>query len=594
MPKIVKAKKGQTLCEIAIAEGFLDCEPLRNEAANKGKKFLKADFLADGDEVSVPDLDVKPTSVATDQKHTFKKKNAPPVSIRIVHGSPNLPYLQDSSLTQVGVSNFRSDRAGRTGSVAFPSGHAFNAAGHADEDAFKLEIQDPLGGGTVKATVRVLQPIYAKDGSVSGHKPFTGANAPGRELSVDCHLVNSSVCYRSEYLRLVVDTDDQGAIPTQSLIAADIADGQDGAADKVEILDQMVEARYEHRRCTRTPKCNATVRIPIHKDPRRVKVAVHILKDAAGTPVSTKVATRQKVLNYIRQLYAQADLSVKILSLDEITLPANLIAIADARGRTARGGRKIRVRVRIDAGTDVQAEITTTNGDRPIQTATALAAELAKVLPKGTRVTTEENPPLIGQAIGSADILVGDPDNQRVRLQVITSDDPRHPVSIGRLTSPTITSEFGGSDGHVGTAQERVLIKNYDTGDDRVDLFVVRNFASSTLGEAFSPNFASRASRRPIASIANTVIVFANTINAANDHHTTIPHEIGHVLMDAVHTLNVPTEMMSAASPVGVNERVVNGPKRIAANRRLRFDGGVRDVPVDMIRNRNAGLIDSW
>src|ERR1039458_3581199 len=46
--------------------------------------------------------------------------------------------------------------------------------------------------------------------------------------------------------------------------------------------------------------------------------------------------------------------------------------------------------------------------------------------------TPSGNPPLVGQAIGSADVLVGDPLTQNISLSVLASGDIAHPAAIGR------------------------------------------------------------------------------------------------------------------------------------------------------------------
>jgi hypothetical protein len=88
--------------------------------------------------------------------------------------------------------------------------------------------------------------------------------------------------------------------------------------------------------------------------------------------------------------------------------------------------------------------------------------------------------------------------------------------------------------------------------------------------------------------------ISALTIN--DNFHTTIPHEMGHILMDHTHA-QVATEMMGAGSPVGANERVVNGPKRISdptSPRTVSYDDGFRGNPVNMLRTDNPGVIDPF
>ena len=134
-------------------------------------------------------------------------------------------------------------------------------------------------------------------------------------------------------------------------------------------------------------------------------------------------------------------------------------------------------------------------------------------------------------------------------------------------------------------------MKNYDTGSDRIDLFIVNKLGSGSLGEAFTPNFTSAAAGQPTPPMVNSALIFANTIKKVDFFHTTIPHEMGHILMDSSHA-TVPTEMMGAGSPVGSNERVVTGPKRISDPQKIKYDNGVVDVPVTLLRTANATLIE--
>ena len=68
---------------------------------------------------------------------------------------------------------------------------------------------------------------------------------------------------------------------------------------------------------------------------------------------------------------------------------------------------------------------------------------------------------------------------------------------------------------------------------------------------------------------------------------------MGHILMDCSHA-EVATEMMGAGSPVGANERTVQGPKRISDPREIKYDNGVRAVPVEQIRHANDKLLEEW
>lgn len=596
MPTTVIASEGEILCNIAMRAGFLDCAPVR--ALPENAALLKSS-LKSGDVVTVPDIVIKEESRPSEKRYRFQVKTVPPLAIRFVHGSPDKPYREDFTSAVLNVSNAQTDRGGARGERSFPTRTVFDAAGDIDPDTFKIEIVDPSAGGTIQSELKALKPVYKPDGTVEKHEDFSGAEFARRKNDITCERVPSNVCFRSPYLRLVVDDIDKAAVAAQTLLVTDMADGREGDLDRVEILDQEVHASYERQLCPGSPKCKIATRAPIGTDRRRVKVAIHILQNPDGTPVVNPASAeaarlaRQRALNYVRQLYAQANLSLRLVGpIREVPLPANLIAISHPTGQAATGGLEIRIRIRIDTAVDVEAAVTTLPGVPPSATASALAAAIQAVVPGGTKVAASGNPPLRGQTLGSADVLVGDPLTQRVRLNIVNAADPAHTVTIGQLATTTVP-DFGGSDSHVGTLEERVLVKNYDTGADRVDLFIVEALGSGALGEAFIPNASQATILQPLAAMNNTALVFADTFRNTDFFHTTIPHEIGHILMDRVHA-QVATEMMGPGSPSGSNERVVDGPKRISDPRRIRFDGGSEGVPVTFLRNNNSTLLDGF
>ncbi len=604
MSEKVTARDGDALCGIAIAAGFLNCAPLRAEPENSGllNRPLKA-----GDIVAVPELRPKKVDKGTDKKHAFKKKNAPPVSVRFVHGSPDKKYLEDTALTLLNVSNFPTDKGGPDGTRAFPKGKfGFDPDGDADVDTFKVEVVDPGASGTVNAVVEALKPVKQPDGSTQ-FQPITGVpDAALRKIDpAHCKQVKTGhVAFRTAYLRLVVDQQDQAAAAGQTLLTADTVDAGDEA---LEILDQHVRASYEFARCPGKPKCKAIAELPIGADRQRASVAVHILQDpATGKPLATIDQARKSVLKYVRQLYAQANMSVQLVgAIRNVPAPTNLIAIANANGALGAGGGTIQVRVQVGKPNqaafdlDQTVQIVTNAGDTPLATATALANAINVAFPTAppflALATPSDNPPLVGQAIGSADVLVGSPLAQNISLSVLVSGDPAHPVTIGRILNTNIP-DFGNVDSHVGTIEERTLVKNYNTGVTVIDLFVIGTLGSTALGEAFIPRFASAASRQPTILMVNSALVFADTVTKNDNFHTTIPHEMGHILMDNNHAL-VATEMMGAGSPVGANERVVNGPKRISdpvPPRAIAFAGGVSGNPVTMLRTSNPVVIEPF
>lgn len=621
MPRRYKARSGDSLCVLAIREGgFTDCSQVRADAANAA---FKDSQIKAGNWVTVPDKEVKAEDGAVKQKHSFKSAKGTPPYVRFVHGSEKKDYKDDFSLQVLQVSNIRTDKGGLDTTAAFPSGFGFDNDAHIDEDCFKIEVRDvDEAGDTIKVQLEALKKQVAADKTVS-FVPFAAGepDADKRKVEIECKRVAADKkLFRSRYLRLVTDVDDFAAAAGQTLLVQDIADGAGGAADGVEILDQQVRASYALPKCAKKgdakAACIVTAQLAIGRGwaQRRVRLAVNVLrKTRGGTAVATLPATRAACLRYIRRLYAQAELGFKFVD-HEVRLvepPANLIAVDDREGRKATGGGTIKLRIRVNPdadGNDTTKEVTYTTRakDTPATTAQRLADRIIVEFGKLVRVRTSSNPPITGKARGSADVLVGDPLAQDVTITILTNGDATHPVAVGRVLAGRI-KEFGGDDSHVGTLEERTLVKNYDTGTNRVDLFVVEGFnpAPGSCGEAFTPNKKRPAAERPRAPMTNSVIVFQTATADPPQFHTTIPHEIGHVLMDHSHVesaygvaANAPHEMMGAGSPVGATETVVGGPKRIADPRNkaldITFSTPPPGNPTTFIRTRNAGLLDGW
>ncbi len=610
--KSVVATADDTFCGIAVREGFPNCARLRAEPANAA---IAGRQLQKGDVVTIPELEEGQEAGATEQLHEFQRDGLPPATVRFVHGTPNLAFEDDPTLRELNVSNYRPDRAGanRTANFVNDAHRTFDADAHADVDTFKLEVHDlHAKANTVNVEMEMRRPVYDAAGKLTGHTDFPGTHGDAatergrRGLDAVAEKMGGTQRFRTCYLRLSVDAEDKAVRPTQSLLASHMIDAAP-ADEAVEILDQAVVGSYRIEGCPAAPddaKCRAKAEIQLcdQAKQRRVKARVHVLRTSrTGAGVITVDTARKECLRNVRELYAQAHMSLKLVSPPRLVPPpSNLFALADGNGRNSLGGSKIKVRVRVDAGIDKEVEIDTDAG-RPIVNANKLAAAIRTAVGPTVRVTASENPAVTGQAIGSADVLVGHPVTQDVRLNVITDGDARHPISVGRTATAQLASEFGGNDSHVGTIHERVLVKNFDTGSDRIDLIVVSSFppGSGTLGEAFTPNNHQPAAQRPIATMINSAIVLQRPFANRNTFHTTVPHEMGHILMDANHSTEATsTELMTNGSPVGTNERNPNGPKRIsdpdAATNNVPFDDGQRGNPVTFIRTKNPTLLEAW
>jgi hypothetical protein len=616
MPKTVKAIQGQALCQLAMEHGFLNCDPIRASPGNAGKDFLNRETLREGEEVEIPDVKTKQVDAAIDKSHTFKVTVVPPPLLRFTHGTPDKPYREDPDQDGAGISNFPTNKAGANVKSAFPSGTRFNQLGHDDEDAFKIEVVDPskAKAKTCRVQLLALKPKTAggkvqKDPATGRvlHEEFGGAEQAERQNTITLEAVPSKVCFRSPYLRLVVDKRDRDAVKKQTLMLADMTDGKGGDADAVEPLDQLVRARYTIDACKQGKKCRLERDLQVLPEPgdrKRVKIAMHILVDpTTGLALSTDEQVRRTLLMYMRQVYAQAGLSIKLLgSARTVVAPANMLVVSDQLGRKAAGGGTVTVRVRIaDLGFDQSVTVTTVKDHSTEDTANLIRSELDKVLPPTVKARVSRNPPIFGRKDDefSTDLLVGDPLVNQVRLTVTASTDARQTVQAVALTSAVFPTGSG-NERHVGNIFSRILLKNYDTGRDRIDLFVVGNMPG-LLGLAFNPfvkygkaKYGHGPSRDDIANSFIVNVTTLHTPGVPENFYTTIPHEIGHVLTDAIHALNRPTELMGPGSPVGADERQVGGCKRITDRQKVAHDDGISDVPVTMFRDNNPDPFTTW
>jgi hypothetical protein len=596
MPKTVTAEEGSTLCQLAIAEGHLNCKTTREVEANK--KYI-GKFLRAGDQVEIPDVVVAKVTKSTDTKNTGTKKNSPPVDVRFVRGEhDDKDFDSDNALTFLNVSNYVSDKAGTTGGDAFPTAFGYNEKAHADSDAFRIEVTDPAAGGSVNVKLEAVRAVATNSDGSSKYDPFTsGSDVAKRKIdAVECKaLTGAPKALRSKYLRLVTCSKDHAAVPGQGLLVRDTVDDGD---EQLEILDQKVRVSYEVASCPCSPKCVAVAELPIGDDRKRLKLSVHILKHpTSGTAVMTVDDARKAILKFVRRYYAQAEIGVKFVGtkVREVKAPANMIMVGEsAAGAKAQGGKTISVKVTVD-GVEKQAAITTDANDVPLATAEKLAAAINAQFgsPSPTLARASGNKPLRNDSHGSADVLVGDLTKQTVTIERVKHDDANHEIEVVRIGDTKIT-DFASNRSWIGTPEERILIKNYNTGADRLDLFIIGGFNSGTLGEAFRVRQKSGEpeAERPVDELVNSVIIGTRGMAGA-DYQSTLCHEFAHVLMDEGSHPNIKTEILSAEGATGSDESPVGGPKRVSVWE-LEFTNGKRLKCVDALRGNNSDLLDSW
>ncbi len=602
MPRQVKAKVGDCLCNIAFQNGFGDCKPLREEPANAYIVNRTDDpgQLLPGDVVTVPDFIEHHESKATEKKHKFVKRDNMAI-LRFVHGSNTTTIKNDRTLTFLNVSNYITNQAGNPDGVsAFPNSgiRNFNADADKDQDVFKIEVFDIDATADLTVELEVLKPVYDAAGKVTKHERFPAAIRASRLLTATASKQGSTKRFRTCYLRLVTDAADKAAANDQTLLASDMYDAADAAAKQVEILDQKVKASYTLPKCPMNPKCKSTVILPIGEDRRRLRMAVHILRTSAGgAPVVSIADMEKRILTWLRRNYAQISIAPKlVIPIREVDPPRNMVSISNDSGLKARGpiaGNDGVISFKINAtGKPSQTvSVTTSRNDTPLKTARALAA---KVTAPYKAVAAENaarfNDPKTRR---SADIVITEETGVRVRITQENSNDARQTIAVGRPVT-TLFQEWDGNNWLVGTIEQRSVLRNYDTGDDRFELFVIQRFVSPTLlGAAMMSGHIVDPDRPARSKIKWSCFVDRRSSDSSDQFPIVIPHEAMHSVGEVMHTVNHPAQVMHPTADqnnaVGIAKRIRDGAAtydggNIAGNHNL----------VRRMRTQGAALLERW
>ena len=617
MPTIVQANDGDTLCGLAIDAGFVNCQPLRDEPQNQGKDFLKRATLITGDEVVVPDKKLKDESKGVDTKNKFVKKTAPKVSIRFVHGSPDKKYREDDTLTYLNISQYQTDKGGTDGDQPFPDQFEFQQAGHDDLDTFKVEIVDPAAGGSVDAVLQALMPVYEAGGvTVDHHEEFTGGELAKRKLQVQCKKVASGVAYRSKYLRLVSDeADHDGTVgpvaangfpppagtpkPQQTLLVTDMTDQN---APQVEILDQQVRATYVIARCPGSPKCATSATVPVGStaDPRkpsqRLKVAVHILRTSVGGASVVAIPdAERRVHKWLRRVLAQVGISPKLVQPVRIVDPVeNMVVVGDPNGAPAAGDGQLGFR--INAPGKPSQVIGPMTPVALLDTA-AIAASLANLVSAPYQAQVSINPARFIDPVGSfaTDIIITEQSNAHVSIDQLVSTDSGVTLTVARPNVSNIQS-WDGDNFLVGSIDQRAICKNYDTGSDRIDLFVVVQVTDGDRGEAMMAGYAIDPQRVAVDTVKLSVFMIKSAIDSTDNDPLPLVHELGHVAAEVGHAESNKNELMcdqvSGNNAPGSSKRIRDGLIRYDM-----FRSNPRFVNFNMAarwRSEVGALLDPW
>jgi hypothetical protein len=593
MPTTTIAQPGDTLCNIAHINGFNDCTPLRNEPANAFivNRANDPGQVLPGDVVTVPDIVEKNENGSTEQVHNFVKRTNL-VTIRFVHGSPNLPYKEDLTLINLNISNYIANRAGTAdGNVAFPADtvRRFNNSGHQDPDTFKVEVTDLRASGDIKIDLEALRPIYT-GGIATRHEQFPAAIRADRQLLGVLASVQGSTktCFRTCYLKLVVDDLDKGALSKQALLVSDMHAAGDS---QVEILDQLVRASYTLTHCPANPKCKASVTLPIGTDRQRMRLAIHVLRATPGGALIVPLADIDKrVHTWFRRVYAQASIAPKLMQATRgVDPPANLIAISNDHGASAAGDGTLTFKITAPGHTDQTIIFNPVAGATPRQTADAIAGQITAPF----QAEVSDNPARANSlpTQKSADIIITASDGARVTVTDELGTDSRQTIVAGRVDPTSLPIAIAVNNMLIGTPEQRAVLKNHDTGDDRVDFFVVTLFSPDVArGLAMISGHRIDPQRAAVTKVKWSGFLIQTAADGTDHNPFSFPHEAGHTVGEVFHAQSATAQWMRSGTS-GDNE--VNGSKRIRDGA-VNYDNPGTFNMVDRLRIEGAPLFEAW
>jgi hypothetical protein len=526
--------------------------------------------------------------------------------------------------------------AGPTGLAALPTGFGFNNNGHADPDTFKVEVVDPKAGGSLNVKLEGLKPVYTAD-PVSGKLVATSfvefADAKRKIPALECQRVSATTSnvYRSRYMRLVVDEEDKdnAGVSDQCLFVSDMADGKGtGAAgdnDTVEILDQMVRATYEIPRCSGSPKCKVMAEVPIGGgDRQRVRVRFHAFFADLTTENSPHGATKAKVkenlrrrtFKWYRRVFAQADMSPKLMDISFLRPPAeNMLCLGHGNGNVSNAGHHLKFKI-TTATRNQQVDITLVAGENP----EAVGARIASNMPAGFSAQVLKSTRPTAALHHAADVIITAANGERV-----TITDPDLPAAAGttldipRVDLMNVRAQNAEMDGSTSfqTIDFKRILRDIPVTDDEMHCVVIGEFNRKGLrGIAFPPCLQATAAFQPDLPFRSVTIMatMAQTappadtspigvLDGGDTQPYTSPHESAHTLTDLVHTdPGTPhdrTQLLGAGTPpansVGGTKRLCDGPYtvRMQQNQTTTFIV-VNANLVEKIKSVGSAKLESW
>ncbi len=575
MPQTYTTRAGETLCTIGVQNGFKNCTKLR--AANPGI----ATPLPPSVQITIPDPTDKQVPGATKARHEFRRLGVPSATVWIIQDHNNAPFVAIARDVQrkLAISNYVTGRQGTGFATTVwkdENFFGFDAGASADPDHFKLLVRDDdaakKGLAEVSVDLESQTPVLDASARIASWITHSG---PGTILpAVTCRAVASgSPFFQSHYLRLVVDPSEQ---------ANRKADGTDPADDRsdqtlvvpalplntinaIEILDSRVTAERLSPKCA-TPApdtCRAFTSAEVGKDEMALRVKVYRVGDAgAGVSIITPATIQKMLFTSYRQTLAQANVGIVLVDnrVHDVALPFNMITVSDFVGVKTKGDGQITVIV-FNGTSNVTITMATEKKKKPAEIAAALSSSLGS---RGFTCRLSPNPPTTNSSndFGSCDLLVFKADGNPARIMRASSTDSHCKLAhTGLWNNNNVrdgVAEYGNREPEARYTcgmDYRAVAKNYNfNNSSHLSVLLVNRFAPMAngnilLGYGLVPYGQLTARIRPVQELTFAVLLDNNGAG----RRTVLPHEAGHVLLDAIHTTSGSPEVDWAGNRIANN-----------------------------------------
>lgn len=583
---IVKAKAGDSLCSIAMAHGFLNCDSIRGLPTNA--PFETLDVLEAGSQVEVPARDCGQDLAECLQRTAFKLLGNEP-SIEFVQENPALAdtvTLSDDDEQRVNrpatlaISNYVSDRCGAGSNGAadeLPSANFFGRrrAASRDPDHFKVQVFDPsipVGTDHVAVKLVALRPGYfQKTLTDAAGRSIPAAQAhptrfrrPTHDTSrfifgVKCLRIGTTPFFRSPYLRLVTYEKSSANRSAQCLLVSDyLGDVTLKTHERVhtEILHQRIEAHYKLAHCAQGV-CGVSAILPLKSD-AGVKLNVRLFSfdwsAEAGLLGGMMDAVRIATLKHARRILAAAHVRPHIAELTDEEMPGNLLFLhrrpaaptATGPSTTNKHGKPSRMSFFVEAPGKKKRKIT-------LRPEPGTFNDLAKQIKGHERLAGLDIKLRPVPGMNVIDMVFFDAIGNRVRVSDARSNDTHVALEAigGQDWWLDSAKRFKVEAGLTATSQQRALHWNFVAGDG-LTVHVVPTLAIASGAGRVAFGAASLGAVAGSVSAIGPGVFLARAPLVLNGGDCKMPHvlahEIGHVLMHCGHSADPPKDVVPTSA----------------------------------------------